>query len=184
MRHRLHSLLLSTAFALGTLITQSTHAAPYHINFFETGGNLAGTGVFDTPTGPVGEAITSFTATVAGTTWDTLAPNSQFPNTPSFGTFYGTSYLQGFIFENAADIGSINPVNVLQLFASGTGQPDGSVIVTDYWAISQCIPSVCGGGTVRGYVEISTFSEVPAPATLPLALLALAALRFTRRKPD
>jgi hypothetical protein len=175
-------------------------AGLYRIDFYEADlsgglpgadldgdGIVDGTGTFDAPADTSWVTITSFNATVGGSTWDTLAPGGVFPGAPSFlGNLAALPILalDGFVFEDAADVGAPpgSGVTVLQMFSLGFGTPGGTVY-TGLWALSPCSSAACGGALVRGtYVITPAGTPVPAPATLPLALLALGALATVARR--
>lgn len=172
-------------------------AGLYHIDFYEADlsgglpgadldgdGIVDGTGTFDAPAGTSYVSITSFNATVAGTTWDTLAPVGVFPGAPSFldnTAVFPVPVLDGFVFEDPADVGASSST-VLQLYTLGFGTP-GGVVYTGLWGLSPCSSAGCGGAFPRGTFVISPAgTPVPAPATLPLALLALGALATVARR--
>lgn len=197
MKRSLQTLLAVAVFASASLVSTAALAVPYFIKFYEADlsaglaasdldgdGAADGSGTFDGLAPGSGFApITSFTATVKGVTWDTLAPSGVFPSEPELFEFMGKSLLSGFVFEDPADIGSTDPVTVLQLYGSAFSSGGGPFVGVGLWALSPCTTNVCGGGsTAFGTYEIILATPVPAPATLPLALLGIAALVAMRRR--
>ncbi|MBS1144002.1 MAG: hypothetical protein H6R14_1408 [Proteobacteria bacterium] len=195
MKRSLQNMLAVAVFAVTSVVSTAASAVPYFIKFYEAdlsagvdasdldGDGIAdGFGTFEGPApGSMFVPITSFNATVGGSTWDTLASSSVFPYAPDFFEFNGKSWLRGFVFEDPTDVGSSDRVNVLQLDALGFFSGN-SLIGVGLWAVSGCSLNSCGGGRFLGTYEITLGTPVPAPATLPLALLGIAALAAIRRR--
>ena len=202
MKRSFQNVLAIVGVVVGILFSPTASAVPYSIKFYEAnlshfsfftgfnGDDPDGDGVADgvgvlnsVVPGFAPVPITSFNATVGGSTWDSLASSGQFPSTPMLHEFGGI-WLDGFVFADPADIGAADPVTVLQLTSLGGFLNQDGTITAGYglWTLSPCSSYTCGGAIMLGTYVITEGAPVPAPATLPLALLGIAALAAVRRR--
>jgi len=196
MKRAIQNVLAVAAFAVASIVSPAASAVPYFIDFYEADlsaglrnsdldgdGIVDGSGIFEGASPASNARITSFNATVAGSTWDSLAPDSIWPHAPTLQDFFGVTLLFGFVFEDPADYAFTGPVTVLQLYGYGESDLNGTdITVSGVWGLSNCNANICGGGANRGTYVITAGTPVPAPATLPLALLGIAALVAMRRR--
>lgn len=167
--------LAAVVFLLG-LPAVPANAVTFYISFTQDGVGDAGPdwfGTFEAPDG--GGKVTSFSATIGGTTF--YIPD------PDFGPFLDPT--KTFVFNNnPLLLPATKPGIVLQEDLSAAFQVALSMHNNNSWAFDSCNNAACNHGSFVGTYSISDVAPVPLPAALPLfaTILAGGGLIAWRRK--
>jgi hypothetical protein len=159
---------------------KGTFEGPMSNWIWDNDGIVDYTGSFVAPDSASPVAVSAFTSTIDGITYDTLAGQGIFPGPPGFSGIAGSPipYISGIVFDTASS-GPGDMVTVLQMQLNG----DINNNFWGAWALSPCVMNSCGGGAFRGMYTISALeNEIPTPGSLPLAALGLLALANVRRR--
>lgn len=166
--------VLAAIVFLLSLPTAPANAVTFYISFTQNGVGDAGPdwfGTFEAPDG--GGKVTSFSATIGGTTF--YIPD------PDFGPFLDPT--ESFFFNDGTDPAT-KPGIVLQESLSAAFQVALSMHNNNSWAFDSCNDELCHHGRFVGTYSIGDVAPVPVPAALPLfaTILAGGGLIAWRRK--